>query len=238
MKLTDFYDVKKIPVTSVNSKTGDVKLNASDVNAIDYNQIGIAVPKLVNGIVPDSQLPPYAKLVNGKIVYSNLPLATKYNVGALQIGDGFEEKGNGVIDAIGIVSKQQKRQKIDIIQTEGNGNKLLTDNGTYINIGNQLKSSFKFDRMNQDYTVIFQNNLPIVGVKSNNGNYYTVNDQVNFYDQYTILNMRRFLIQQNENNLNGFWIVYFSCTKLQPQIYNRVPQNYKTASLKNSLIYG
>lgn len=238
MKLTDFYDVKKIPVTSVNSKTGDVKLNAADVNAIDYNQIGIAVPKLINGIVPDSQLPSYAKLINGKIIYSNLPFATKYNVGALQIGDGFEEKSDGVIDAIGIITKQQKRQKIDIIQTEGNGNKLLTDNGTYINIGNQLKSFFKFDRMNQDYTVIFQNNLPIVAVKSNNGNYYTVNDQVNFNGQYTILNMRRFLIQQNENNLNGFWIAYVSCTKLQPQLYNRIPQNYRTASLKNSLIYG
>jgi hypothetical protein len=51
-------------------------LTSRDVNAISENQIGKTIPSLKNGVVPDSQLPNYAKIVNGKILHANIPYAT------------------------------------------------------------------------------------------------------------------------------------------------------------------
>ena len=237
MKLTDFYEIKKIPVTSVNGKLGDVKLNASDINAISYQQIGIVVPKLKNGVVPDSQLPPYAKLVNGKITYSNIPITSKHNLGGIQLGDGFQQKQNGIVDSIGIITKKQKQQKIDIIKIDGDGNGILTDNGTYYNI-EQLRSSFEFDTMNQDYKISFTNNVPIVGVSTSNGHYYSVTNESYFDGQNTILDLRPFLIAQQQNTLNGKWTVFFSCTQIESDKSYNIDYKYKKISLKKALIYG
>jgi hypothetical protein len=86
MKLADFYNQKKIPVTSVNNKVGDVVLNATDIGAISQKDIGVLVPNLKNGIIPDTQLPKYAKVVNGKILSINIPDATNDRVGGIILG--------------------------------------------------------------------------------------------------------------------------------------------------------
>ena len=44
------------------------------------------MPNLKNGIIPDTQLPKYAKLVNGKILSANIPTATNDRVGGIILG--------------------------------------------------------------------------------------------------------------------------------------------------------
>lgn len=104
MKLTDFYTSESIPVTSVNKKTGNVVLNSADVGAIAQSEKSVTIPVLKEGIVPDSQLPKYVKLVNGKVASSQIPIATAFNIGGIKIGSGFTitEEGTLSVDFSGI----------------------------------------------------------------------------------------------------------------------------------------
>lgn len=241
MKLTDFYDSVKIPVTSVNGKSGDVVLTSRDVNAISENQIGKTIPSLKNGVVPDSQLPNYAKIVNGKILHANIPYATQHNLGGIQLGTGFQRLQNGVVNALGSISRTQLN-KLDKLQIDGFGDKVLTDSGEYLPIGNQLKSSILFDAMDRQYNVYFQGHWPIVGVKSSQNNYYSVTNQVTFImlngSPQTVLNVRTFLIAQQTQQLQGAWIAYFSSARIQMQSVLNIDSKYKKLALKKALIYG
>lgn len=97
MKLTDLYNYQKTPVSSVNKKIGDVVLFATDVNAIDKNELGVSIPLLKDGLIDENNLPNYPKMVNGKIKSNYLPIATKNTAGIVQIGYGFNIT-NGVLD--------------------------------------------------------------------------------------------------------------------------------------------
>jgi len=104
MKLTDFYTSESIPVTSVNKKTGNVVLNSADVGAIAQSEKSVTIPVLKEGIIPDSQLPKYVKLVNGKVASSQIPVATTVSVGGIKIGSGFTitDEGTLSVDFSGI----------------------------------------------------------------------------------------------------------------------------------------
>lgn len=104
MKLTDFYTSESIPVTSVNKKTGNVVLNSADVGAIAQSEKSVTIPVLKEGVVPDSQLPKYVKLVNGKVASSQIPVATTVNIGGIKIGSGFimTDEGTLSVDFSGI----------------------------------------------------------------------------------------------------------------------------------------
>lgn len=209
MKLSDFYRQKKYPVTSVNNKVGDVTLNATDVNAVGKNQIGILIPSLKNGIVPDTQLPDYAKLVNGKILSVNIPNATADRVGGIILGQGFEQEQNGVVNAIGVVSKKEKIEKIDIIKTDGNGRSVLSDNGQYVDVVQAAQIRIQFMQLNNENNVVFNGNLPIVSILSQNNNYYTVQSgDITYNEDTTILHMSKYLIQQNISSLNAPWVAF------------------------------
>ena len=238
MKLADFYNQKKIPVTSVNNKVGDVVLNATDIGAISQKDIGILVPNLKNGIIPDTQLPKYAKLVNGKILSANIPTATNDRVGGIILGQGFEKKQNGVVDAIGTLTKQQKQQKIDIIQTEGNGDSVLANNGQYINIISDTRTRIQFSQLDSQNNAIFDGNLPIVCLLSQNNNYYILDSTDIVYNQNkTILHMTKFLIQQKLNKITTPWTAFVTSALKYVETeekYNKC----KNISFTQSLIYG
>lgn len=238
MKLSDFYRQKKYPVTSVNNKVGDVTLNATDVNAVGKNQIGILIPSLKNGVVPDTQLPDYAKLVNGKLLSVNIPNATDDRVGGIILGQGFEQEQNGVINAIGVVSKQQKIEKIDIIKIDGNGHSVLTDNGRYANVVQSTQTRIQFSQLNSENNVVFHGNVPIVSILSQNNNYYTVQSgDITYNNDTTILHMSKYLIQQNINSLNAPWVAFIaSAVKFVDA--NQDQQKCKSIAFTQALIYG
>lgn len=106
MKLTDFYIKEKIPVTSVNKKTGAVVLNSSDVGAIPQSEKSVKIPILQDGIVPDNQLPKYVKSINGKIPTSQIPISTPSSLGGIKIGTGLliDEDGTLNVDFSSIQS--------------------------------------------------------------------------------------------------------------------------------------
>ena len=239
MNLTDFYNAKKIPVTSVNNKTGQVVLNATDIGAVSKKQIGINVPNLIDGKVPNTQLPSFAKLVNGKIVVSQLPIATNSNLGAVIIGEGFQYDQNGKIDAIGIISRDEKRQKFDIIKIDGNGGSVLTYDGTYKFIGNTVQTNINFDSTNENYDVYFYGKLPAVSLLAPNGKYYVLTDGDIQYDaDNTILHMRRFLIDQNISEINGEWILYMASSIKYIDTDVNTSLKYRKLALTKALIYG
>lgn len=239
MNLTDFYTYKKIDVTSVNKKTGDVVLNASDVQAVSLKQVGNIVPNLINGKVPTYQLPNFAKLVNGKLVISQLPIATDSNLGAIIIGQGFQYDQNGKVNAIGIINKQEKQQKIDIIKIDGNGGSILADDGTYKFIGNTSLTSIQFDSLDENYNAYFYGKLPAVSLSSPSGKYYVLTDGDIEYDQYnTILHMRRFLIDQNITQIDGKWILYMASSIKYIDTDITTSSKYRKLALTKALIYG
>lgn len=237
MKLTDFYEQKKLPVTSVNDKVGDVVITAADVNAVSKKQIGILVPKLKDGVVPDTQLPDYAKLVNGKILNTVIPNATNDRVGGIILGFGFQNN-NGTVNAIGTVTKKEKEEKIDIIKTDGAGNFVLTDNGKYAEIISATQTRISFSSVNQDNNVVFDGNLPIISMLSENDNYYVLqSDDVQYSENKTILHMTKYLINEKISAINSQWVVFVASAIKYIQV-NQISQNYKNSILSNSLIYG
>lgn len=238
MKLTDFYNQKKIGVTSVNKKIGDVTLNAYDVNAVAKNDIGILVPTLKDGKVPDSQLPLYAKLVNGKILSVNIPNATNDRMGGIILGDGFIQNNDGTVDAIGTVSKKQKQEKIDIIKTNGSGNYVLNDKGEYVDVTNSLRTRIQFKDLNQNNDVVFAGKLPIVSILSENNNYYTIQTgDVQILDDITVLHMTRFILFENIQTINSNWVAFVASSI--KYVNNKQELNeFKNIAFNEALIYG
>ena len=78
--------LEKAPVTSVNSKTGAVQLNASDVGAL-----------------PDTTVIPSktSQLDNDSGFISELPIASATQLGGVKVGAGLSVTANGVLSATG-----------------------------------------------------------------------------------------------------------------------------------------
>ena len=78
--------LEKAPVTSVNSKTGAVQLNASDVGAL-----------------PDTTVIPTktSQLDNDSGFITNIPIASATQLGGVKIGAGLSVTANGVLSATG-----------------------------------------------------------------------------------------------------------------------------------------
>ena len=78
--------LEKAPVTSVNSKTGAVQLNASDVGAL-----------------PDTTVIPTktSQLDNDSGFITNIPIASATQLGGVKVGAGLSITANGVLSATG-----------------------------------------------------------------------------------------------------------------------------------------
>ena len=80
------YVEASVPVTSVNSKTGAVQLNASDVGAL-----------------PDTTVIPTktSQLDNDSGFISDIPIASATQLGGVKVGAGLSVTANGVLSATG-----------------------------------------------------------------------------------------------------------------------------------------
>ena len=80
------------------------------------------------------------------------------------------------------------------------------------------KNYIDFESIDQNYYAYFDGYLPIIGIKSNTNNYYTITNQVEFVQETigqiknkkTKVDIRPFLIAQNQNSFSGIWTVYLN----------------------------
>lgn len=78
--------LEKAPVTSVNSKTGAVQLNASDVGALPNTTV---IPTKTSQLDNDSGF------------ITNIPIASATQLGGVKVGAGLSVTANGVLSATG-----------------------------------------------------------------------------------------------------------------------------------------
>ena len=179
--------LEKAPVTSVNSKTGAVQLNASDIGAL-----------------PDTTVIPSktSQLDNDSGFISELPIASTTQLGGVKVGTGLSVTENGVLSATGggtadAVEWNNVLDKPTTIAGYGITDAKI-DNGTII-LGNQSIKPFTAD----------DNNTYIATLTGNSADTYAMDKS--FDDIYNAIENKKNVYLYNSNEQ-----IYYNLVQVMP----------------------
>lgn len=205
--------LEKAPVTSVNSKTGAVQLNASDVGAL-----------------PDTTIIPSktSQLDNDSGFITELPIASTTQLGGVKVGAGLSVTENGVLSATGggtadAVEWNNVLNKPTTISGYGITDAKI-DNGTII-LGNQSIKPFTAD----------DNNTYIATLTGNSADTYAIDKS--FDDIYNAIENKKNVYLYNSNEQIYYNLVQASPTAVIFQNVFRRQAVFFTITVSESIKY-